>query len=211
MRDMKTKDILAATPHTEDWCAVFKVRGRYESVKYCRLMTADEKRAEDTNRYSHIRRKGGNSAVSIVFVRPVDEKGQATSAHDGRSAHNFQDVYVRSHFLGGVSGYTDTKESDTVPAAHILECVNSSEPFADYINREFSELRKRREASDRAEKRKKEKAESDKKLMDALNGRIASLVGESPSMWWVKEDGDVEVPLRLLASLVDLAEKAGKE
>lgn len=207
---MKTKDILAATPHIEDWCAVFKVRGRYDSVKYCRLMTADEKRAEDTNRYSHIRRKGGNSAIHIVFVRPVDEKNQETSAYDGRSAFTFADVYVRKHYLGGVSGYSHAIETDTVPAAHILECVNSSEPFADYINREFNKLRERREASDRAEKRRKQQAEKDKELMNSLNERIASIVGESPSMLWVKEDGDVEVPLRLLSSLVELAEKAGK-
>lgn len=201
---MKKADILAATPHAGDPCAVFEIETRI-GTRYCRLMTDAEIKAEDNSRYSHVR-QGSKSSVSIVFVGAVDTHGSFTDAYGERPVATFYDLSARVNIGANRIGGIDRKDSDTKPVAHIKRCVNADQSFADFITAEFA--RQREVARQRSEREHHERIakHAQQELMRDLNQRIAALVGESPHMVFANRFGEVDVKLDLLARLVDLAE-----
>ena len=201
---MKKADILAATAHAGDPCAVFEIETRI-GMKYCRLMTDAEIKQEDNSRYSHIRLHGGKSSVSIVFVQAVDTQGSYTNAYGEHPVKTFYDEFQR----WGRTTVSDgaRKMTDTKPVAHIKRCVNADQSFADFITAEFA--RQRQEEIDRQERDQQRRvaAHRQSEQLKELNERIMQLVGESPHMLWVDRSGDVDVKLDILTRLVDLAEQ----
>lgn len=200
---MKKADILAAKAHAGDPCAVFEIETRI-GTRYCRLMTDAEIKAADDSRYSHVRRNGGNSSVSIVYVGAVDTHGSFTDAYGERAVATFHDLNERDYLGTGV--YSDRKESDTKPVAHIKQCVNADQSFADFITAEYARQREAaRQQSERQERQRIADYQQKERLKE-LNERIKELVGESPHMMFVDRCGEVRIKLDALARLVDLAE-----
>jgi len=195
---MKKSDILAAKAHAGDPCAVFEIETRI-GMKYCRLMTDAEMKAEDH------RFHGGKSSVSIVFVQAVDTQGSYTNAYGEHPVKTFYDEFQR----WGRTSVSDgaTKMTDTKPVAHIKRCVNADQSFADFITAEFA--RQRQEEIDRQERDEQRRvaAHRQSEQLKELNERIMQLVGQSPHMLWVDRSGDVDVKLDILTRLVDLAEQ----
>lgn len=202
--DMKKADILAAKAHAGDPCAVFEIETRI-GMKYCRLMTDAEIKAEDNSRYSHTRLHGGKSSVSIVFVQAVDTQGSYTDAYGEHPVKTFYDVFERWGRATKSDGAT--KMTDTKPVAHIKRCVNADQSFADFITGEFARYRK--EESDRQERDKQRRlaAHRQSEQLKELNERIRELVNESPHILFVDRWGTVDVKLDILTRLVDLAEQ----
>ena len=201
--EMKKADILAATAHAGDPCAVFEIETRI-GTRYCRLMTDAEIKAEDNSRYSHIRLHGGKSSVSIVFVQAVDTHGSYTDAYGERPAKTFYDVFER---WGRVTGREQRKMTDTKPVAHIKRCVNADQSFADFITAEFARQRDAERQRQERDEQRRVAAHRQSEQLKELNERIKQLVGESPHILFVDRWGAVDVNLSLLTRLVDLAEQ----
>lgn len=200
---MKKADILAATAHAGDTCAVFEIETRI-GMRYCRLMTDAEAKAENNNRYSHIRLHAGKSSVSIVFVKAVDTQGSYTDAYGEHPVKTFYDEFQR--WGRTTVGDGATKMTDTRPVAHIKRCVNADQSFADFITAEFARQRDAERERQERDHQKRLAAHKQSEQVKQLNERIRRLIGESPHIMFVNRTGDVDVNLNLLARLVDLAE-----
>ncbi|NBW20797.1 MAG: hypothetical protein EBR82_73825 [Caulobacteraceae bacterium] len=209
---MKKADITdAASQH--DSVAIFEhQRGeRYGDVTYVRLMTEADRQAHGQPSSDGGTSKFGsrNARISVVFVEPVNEKGERLSRYR-------QDDFVCASFVDTEAVRLSGQPAGrplmfTVPIQRLKRQVNATQSFAEFFN---GHLAARKAAAEQREQAEKEKARRQRAHEDRLLNMSERLreLGHAKSRvenahFYTTDK--VEIDIDTLSALIAQAEKAG--
>jgi hypothetical protein len=210
---MKKADIGTATSQ-HDSVAIFEhQRGNtYGDVTYVRLMTeADRKtHGEPSRDYNASKYAASNTRISVVFVEPVNEKGERLSRYR-------DDDFVCADFVD-TEAVTYSGQSSgrplmfTLPIQRLKRQVNDTQTFADFFN---EHLAARKQAVTKREQEAKEKARRERAHANRLQTMSTRLFALGHAEYRVQNAGwnsigdKVEINIDTLSALIEAAEKAG--
>lgn len=191
---MKKADIEKAVQSHCDSVAIFHSK----DGGYYRLATSEEQQIERQQRpgWEHHNTK---QKVLLVGIEEIDESGVVTSRYVTSPTAGFRDAHY----------YSGDLAISWQPLSRIIECVNATKTFVDYIAERDAKDAARRARLDALHAEQNRENKRRETLRDDLSRRITKMLGEQGMMLWVDSEGDVEINIDLLAALVERAEKAG--
>jgi hypothetical protein len=191
---MKKADIEKAAQSHCDSVAIFSNR----EGGYYRLATSEEQKAERESRPIWERQ---NTKQKVLLVQVRKMKADGSTAAYGDPVTGFADLH---HNDGSLAIWWH-------PLSRIIECVNETQTFADYMAAEQAAAIKRREQQDAQEAVRRAEMQRTENLRYDLTKRITQMLGEESVGigLWVSERGEVDIHIDTLAALVERAEKAG--
>jgi len=210
---MKKADITDATSQ-HDSVAIFEhQRGStYGDVTYVRLMTeADRKtHGEPSKDFNSKRFIATDTRISVVFVEPVNEKGERLSRYR-------QDDFVCAGFVDTEAVRFSGQPAGrplmfTVPIQRLKRQVNATQSFADFFNDHLAAQKVAAEKREQAEKQKaRRQREHEDRLLD-MSKRVHALGHDDyrvQNAGWNSIGDKVEINIDTLSALIAAAEKAG--
>ena len=209
---MKKADIGIATSQ-HDSVAIFKhQRGNtYGGVTYVRLMTeADRKtHGEPSRDYNASKYAASNTRISVVFVEPVNEKGERFRqyGHDDFVCAGFVDTEAVTY-----SGQSAGRPlMFTLPIQRLKGQVNDTQTFADFFNAHLAECRdedvKRKQEAKQDALRKQAHEQRLQDMTDRLRALGHSQVRVEKAHYAL--GNEVRIDIDTLSALIAAAEKAG--
>ena len=210
---MKKADITDATSQ-HDSVAIFEhQRGStYGDVTYVRLMTeADRKtHGEPSKDFNSKRFIATDTRISVVFVEPVNEKGERLSRYG-------QDDFVCAGFVDTEAVRYSGQPAGrplmfTVPIQRLKRQVNATQSFAKFFNEHLAAKKAAAEQREQAEKEKARRERAHEERLLNMGKRLFAL-GHAEyrvqNAGWNSIGDTVEIDINTLSALIAQAEKAG--